>query len=285
MKTNTTTPVKANTTTPVTSTADIANMALQSAMNESIVPTAFNSYSESFKQSFKHMTATTRLTAKFNLDSCYDCYVMKKELTTAITDSNARAEKLKELYTVLGTDRTKFNRYIGVYERILSNNSLKTLTSEYSISALIELSVLRENQLFVLFGLDERVSSRNYARDLKLDTATVADIKTVIKEIKPIENDMNIHNALTAILNYFENQGKYVPTVNATVKEEKDSKGDKSDKSDKSDTTTTITNRKAIEVLIALGDKAFNDVDIADIKALADLVTKELNAHYTTITK
>ena len=284
MNTNTTKPVKANTTTPVTSTVDIANMALQSAMSESIVPTAFNSYSDSFKQSFKHMTATTRLTAKFNLDSCYDCYVMKKELTTAITDSKARAEKLNELYTVLGTDRTKFNRYIGVYERILSNDSLKTLTSDYSISALIELSVLRENQLFVLFGLDERVSSRNYARDLKLDSATVADIKYIVKEVKPIENDMNVHNALTAILNYFENNGKYHSTIE--VKPNKDSTDSKDSKDSKDgNTTTTITNRKAIEVLIALGDKAFNDVDIADIKALADLVTRELNAHYTTITK
>ena len=217
MKTNTTTPVKANTTTTVTTTADIANMALQSAMSESVVPPMFTGYSDSFKNSFKRMTATTRLTAKFNLDSCYDCYVMKKELTTAITDSKARAEKLNELYAVLGTDRTKFNRYIGVYERILSNDSLKTLTVHYSISALIELSVLRENQLYVLFGLDERTSSKNYASALNLEVATVADIKTVVKEIKPIENDMNIHNALSAMLIYFQNNGKYAPTVNATV--------------------------------------------------------------------
>ena len=285
MKANTTTtptPIKPN-DHAITSTADIANLALESAIAETTIPAVFAGYSDSFTHSFKHMTATTRLTAKFNLDSCYDCYVMKKELTTAITDSKARAEKLNELYTVLGTDRTKFNRYIGVYERILSNDSIKTLTTNYSISALIELSVLRENQLLVLFGLDERTSSKNYASALNLEVATVADIKTVVKEVKPIENDMNIHNALTAMLNYFENNGKYAPAVE--VKPNKD-KGDKGDKGETNEpTTTTTTNHTAIETLLALGDKAFDNVDIKDIKALADLVTKALTAHTPTITK
>lgn len=286
MSTKAKTETKANTNPiTVTSSTDIGYMAIQSEMTDVIVPVAYNVFSDEFKRSFRHMTATTRLTAKFNLDSCYDCYVMKRELTTEITDSKARSEELNRLYATLGTDRTKFNRYVGVYERILSNTYLKSLTTDYSISALIELSVLRENQLFVLFGLDERVSSRNYAKDLKLDSATVADIKTVVKEIKPIENDMNIHNALTAMLNYFENNGKYTPTVEVKPNKDSNNSKDGNDSKDGTPTTTTTTNKTAVDVLLTLGDKAFENIDVKDIKALADLVTKALTAHTPTVIK
>ena len=96
--------------------------------------------------------------------------------------------------------------------------------------------------------------------------ATVADIKTVVKEIKPIENDMNIHTALSAMMIYFQNNGKYAHTVNATVKEEKDGKDGKdgNDGKDGKDgnTTTTTTHKTAVEVLLTFGEKAFDNIDV-----------------------
>ena len=60
---------------------------------------------------------------------------------------------------------------------------------------------------------------------------------------------------------------------------------DGKDGKDGTPTTTTTTNKTAVDVLLTLGDKAFENIDVKDIKALADLVTKALTAHTPNITK
>ena len=246
--------------------------AVESAEKAVYIPSTYDNYTDSFKTAFKRISATARLTEKFNLDNCKQCFIMKKELTTTITDSKARTKAFEQLYTDLGTDRSKFNRYCVVYDKILSNEKLSALTKNYSISALIELSTLTANQLAVLFGIDDRTCSKNYAEELSLSTAPINSdngIKTVIKSIKDIELDTNVHNTLNAILNYYLNNGKYDCFVDTTKKKDKDKDKDK----DKNSTTTT-TNTTAIDVLLTLGDKAFENVDKDKIKKLADLVTK-----------
>ena len=257
--------------------------AVESAENAVYVPSTYDNYTDSFKTAFKRISATTRLTEKFNLDNCEQCFIMKKELTTTITDSKARTKAFEQLYTDLGTDRSKFNRYCVVYDKILSNEKLSALTKNYSISALIELSTLSSNQLAVLFGVDDRTCSKNYAEELSLSTAPINSengIKTVIKSIKDIELDSNVHNTLTAILNYYLNTGKYDCFVDSSKKKNDGKNDGKNDNS-----TTTTTNTTAIDVLLTLGDKAFENVDKDKIKALADLVTKAYANIERTITK
>lgn len=267
--------------------------AVESAENAVYIPSTYDSYTDSFKTAFKRISATTRLTEKFNLDNCEQCFIMKKELTTTVTDSKARTKAFEQLYADLGTDRSKFNRYCVVYDKILSNDKLSAVTKNYSISALIELSTLSVNQLAVLFGIDERTCSKNYAEELSLSTAPINSengIKTVIKQIKDIELDTNVHNTLTAILNYYLNNGKYDCFVDTSKKKKNDGNSDgnsdgNNNSNNNNNNSTTTSNTTAVDVLLTLGDKAFENVDNDKIKALAELVTKAYANIKRTITK
>ena len=249
------------------------------------VPLAYNGFTDKFKNAFKTVKASAKLTEKFDLNNCGKCYIMKKELTQSITDGKARTKAFEALYADLGTDRTKFSRYCTVYEKILSVDVLKAVVTEYSISHLIVLSGLSTNGLLVLFGKDDRTYSKNYASELELSKASVRSLETFVKQLKGIETDSAYHTALTTILNYYLNKGAYDAIVEVSTNKKNTQKDDTQGTQGTQGTTTTTTNKTAIETLLALGDKAFENIDVKDIKALADIVTKALTAHTPTVTK